>query len=114
MMNPDGYMTTHITDISGQSDRNQISFNIFQPGVHRMHRKNRRPQSAMNITDDIETTCDDEGNCEGVDLNRLTSLWTRRDMLCRNFPSGWGEGGTKFPVSSSKPWNSDYKGSHRQ
>jgi len=85
-VNPDGYMKTHSGDPEGES-------------THRMHRKNRRPQGAMEITEELETQCDDEGNCEGVDLNR-------------NLPGGWGLGSKSFLESSGKPWNSDYKGPH--
>ena len=66
-----------------------------------MHRKNRRPLKAMNLTDEMEAHCDDEGNCEGVDLNR-------------NFPSGWGQGFTEFKRESPQPWQSIYKGPHRK
>ena len=45
--------------------------------------------------------CEDEGNCEGVDLNR-------------NFPSGWGLGYSEFVEDSKKPWKSVFKGIHRK
>jgi len=83
-MNPDGYEKTHSGDPA-------------QGRTHRMHRKNRRPLSAMELSEEFETKCDDEGNCEGIDLNR-------------NFPGGWGIGSDVFLSSSKKPWNSDYKG----
>merc|ERR1711974_225829 len=85
-VNPDGYMKTHSGDPPGES-------------THRMHRKNRRPLTAMEIGEELEEKCEDEGNCEGVDLNR-------------NFPGGWGVGSKTFLESSGNPWNSDYKGPH--
>jgi len=86
LLNPDGYMTTHFKDLSGEK-------------IHRMHRKNRRPCDTMNISKTLRTICDDEGNCEGIDLNR-------------NFPGGYGLGHPTFEEDSKKPWTSVYKGSH--
>jgi len=86
MLNPDGYLTSHWPDLSGER-------------VHRMHRKNRRPPRAMNMSEEMQERCDDEGNCEGVDLNR-------------NFPAGWGLGHKDFKKDSKHPWESVYKGSH--
>jgi len=85
-VNPDGYMKTHMGDSPGER-------------IHRMHRKNRRPLNAMEISEELETVCEDEGlgHCEGVDLNR-------------NFKGGWGVGSKSFLGSSFKPWSSDYKG----
>merc|ERR1719334_822831 len=85
VLNPDGYATTFIKDVPGQ-DKN------------RMHRKNRRPFKQMrNLTSKQLERCDDEGNCDGVDLNR-------------NFPGGWGQGHSSFIKESTEPSTSVYKG----
>merc|ERR1711934_766080 len=84
MLNPDGYSRSHEKETHGGD-------------TFRMHRKNMRPLSAMNISDSILEKCHDDGGCLGVDLNR-------------NFPSGWGEGHKTFVVDSSLPWTGVYKG----
>lgn len=88
ILNPDGYQYSHETDHNGN--------NIEK---FRMQRKNLRPVSAMNLTDEMLEKCHDEGNCEGVDLNR-------------NFPAGWGIGHEEFEKESKDPSTSVYKGSH--
>merc|ERR1712025_476816 len=87
MLNPDGYQNSHETDHDGS--------NIEK---FRMHRKNMRPLSAMDLNKSMLEKCHDEGNCEGVDLNR-------------NFPSGWGLGHETFVKESNDPSMSVYKGS---
>lgn len=67
----------------------------------------------MNMTEKMETTCDDDGGCEGVDLNRWQET-KRTTCGCRNFPGGWSQGHHTFVESSEKPWNNDYRGSHRE
>lgn len=86
VLNPDGYQRSHLKDKEGED-------------LLRMQRKNLRPQATMNLTEDQETRCDDEGDCTGVDLNR-------------NFPIGWGEGHAEFVEESQEPWSNVYKGSH--
>ena len=67
-----------------------------------MHRKNRRPWRTLpKLPEEMEVKCEDDGKCEGVDLNR-------------NFPSGWGEGYKDFVKDSIKPWTDVYKGVHRK
>ena len=86
----------------------------------------------MNLSEELQTHCEDEGDCEGVDLNRRVHLHSQlfnqalfgqghsalgRQILliyCRNFPAGWGLGNKEFVEDSKKPWTSVYKGSHGQ
>ena len=64
-----------------------------------MQRKNLRPLSSMNLSERMLEKCHDEGNCEGVDLNR-------------NFPAGWGMGHEQFVRDSKDPSTSVYKEYH--
>ena len=68
-----------------------------------MHRKNRRNWKTLiaDLSDKIIEHCEDEGDCEGVDLNR-------------NFPAGWGLGHPDFEKKSSRPWTSQFKGIKRK
>ena len=68
-----------------------------------MHRKNRRNWKTLiaDLSDKIIEHCEDEGDCEGVDLNR-------------NFPAGWGLGHPDFEKKSSRPWTSQFKGIERK
>ena len=54
-----------------------------------------------NLSEEMEDHCEDEGSCEGVDLNR-------------NFLAGWGKGHKDFEADSKMPWTSVYKGAHRE
>ena len=55
ILNPDGYAQTH-KEGSGKGEGEVGLEDLF-----RMHRKNMRPKSAMNISEEIMARCDDEG-----------------------------------------------------
>lgn len=112
MLNPDGYQNSHETDHDGsnigswclhdldltiEKVNEQVKVREFSfSEKFRMHRKNMRPLSAMDLNKSMLEKCHDEGNCEGVDLNR-------------NFPSGWGLGHETFVKESNDPSMSVYK-----
>ena len=61
-----------------------------------MHRKNRRPYTLMHLSEELQTHCEDEGDCEGVDLNRHVHLpsslattiqYQRYGLVCKENPS---------------------------
>merc|ERR1712212_145439 len=88
VLNPDGY------NISHQSPRH----------VYRMHRKNGRPLSTMQLNEVNMQGCQDEcknrpHKCIGVDLNR-------------NFPAGYGKGDEEFEILSQQVRREVYRADH--
>ena len=55
ILNPDGYAQTH-KEGSGKGEGEVGLEDLF-----RMHRKNMRPKSAMNVSEEMMARCDDEG-----------------------------------------------------
>ncbi|XP_023329357.1 zinc carboxypeptidase isoform X2 [Eurytemora carolleeae] len=82
VLNPDGYHLSHVKD--------------------RMQRKNGRPVSSMNLTQEQNDACRCDvhpDECSGVDLNR-------------NFPGGFGKGNQRFVRESNLPCFEMYRGAH--
>ena len=65
ILNPDGYAQTH-KEGSGKGEGEVGLEDLF-----RMHRKNMRPKSAMNISEEIMARCDDEGEVAYLSCKRL-------------------------------------------